>query len=327
MRWFVGLHPKYFSNQDQLVRDFIDSEADILYTHIDFRPVGSIETKAKNLVIFIENPYNNRKVAESIFAFLREIKENWNRVIVTGPTTKEMKELATSVYSEQNWFPLWLVLPYTYLLYQQKTPPTYGDYLMAWVAAEAKGKREIEAASVFLNIKIHDYQSKGPTVWSSQMHRARGFIYASRHDSISRAFTSAAVSKKPAILLRTTAQLFDTYEDVGGEEFYESALVRYDLWNWIITARRVLDDRDYAIEWGMRLHQFFEKHEELWKWEIVWERFYDQTGLKLPKDMTPTHHLPPTFFGKDYFSNPHYFPQGPWSNEPISVNWETGLGI
>jgi hypothetical protein len=140
MRWFVGLHPKYFSNQDQLVRDFIDSEADILYTHIDFRPVGSIETKAKNLVIFIENPYNNRKVAESIFAFLREIKENWNRVIVTGPTTKEMKELATSVYSEQNWFPLWLVLPYTYLLYQQKTPPTYGDYLMAWVAAEAKGK-------------------------------------------------------------------------------------------------------------------------------------------------------------------------------------------
>jgi hypothetical protein len=82
------------------------------------------------------------------------------------------------------------------------------------------------------------------------------------------------------------------------------------------------------MEWGLRLHQFFEKHEELWKWEIVWERFKDQTGIRLPKDMTPVHHLGVTFFGTPrYFDNEEYFPQGPWSSEPPSVNWEVNLGF
>jgi len=327
MRWFVGLHPKYYQHADQLLRDFLDSGADILFSHPDFGLEGSYETKTKILVLFLENPSNRPEVEKKIFLLLKEAKEKWSMVIAVGASDKRMKELVTSFYPERNWVPHWTVLPYTYLLYQQKVPPTYGDYLMAWVTIEAKGKREINAASVFLNIKIHDYLSGGPTVWSQQMHHGRGLIWAATHDSISRAFTSAAVSQKPAILLRTTAQLFENYGDIGGQEFYESVLIRYDLWDWLTTARRILDDEDYAIEWGMRLHQFFEKYEEFWKWEILWERFYDQTGLKLPKDMTVAHHLPPNYFGKDYFSNPDYFPQGPWSNEPISVNWETGLGI
>jgi len=50
-------------------------------------------------------------------------------------------------------------------------------------------------------------------------------------------------------------------------------------------------------------------------------------GLKLPKDMTFVHHFPPNYFGADYFDDEECFPQGPWSNEPPSVNWETGLGL
>jgi hypothetical protein len=227
-----------------------------------------------------------------------------------------------SIFPQRNFFPLWLTLPYSYRLYQKKIEPSYGDYLMAWAYSPQKGRKELEAAGAFVNLKIHDYTSGGPTVWSKEMHfESRGLMWASRLDSIGRAFTSAALSRKPAVMLRTGAQLFNTYGDFDSE-FFNVILLGENTWDWLLSARRALDDIDYAIEWGLRLYRFFEKHEELWKWEIIWERFRDQTGLKLPKDMTLVHHLPPTFFGADYFDNEEYFPQGPWSSEPAAVNWD-----
>jgi hypothetical protein len=227
-----------------------------------------------------------------------------------------------SIFPQRNFFPLWLTLPYSYRLYQKKIEPSYGDYLMAWAYSPEKGRKELEAVAAFLNLKIHDYASGGPTIWSKEMHfKSRGFMWASRLDSMARAFTSAALSRKAAIMLRTNAQLFHTYGDHDAE-FFSAILLSENTWDWLVNARRVLESLDYAIEWGLRLHCFFEKHEELWKWEIIWERFKDQTGLRLPKDMTPVHHLPPTFFGANYFDNEEYFPQGPWSTEPASANWD-----
>jgi 3',5'-cyclic AMP phosphodiesterase CpdA len=60
MRWFIGLHPKYFGKTEELLGDFSESSADILYTHIDFlRADIDYPMKDKTLVFFIENPTND----------------------------------------------------------------------------------------------------------------------------------------------------------------------------------------------------------------------------------------------------------------------------
>jgi hypothetical protein len=330
MRWFIGLHPKYLGKTEELLSDFSKSGADVLYTHIDFvRPDINYQMKNKILVFFIENPANSPEIWKSLSLLLSDLKSKWGEVFITGPTDNQTREVVTSIFPPRNFFPLWLVLPYSYRLYQKKVEPSYGDYLMAWAYSPVKGREELEAARVFVRLQIHDHTTPAvsPTVWVAKMHfESRGLMWASRHDSISRAFTSAAISRKAAIMLRTNAQLFNTYGDLD-PDFFNALLLIDNIWYWILSARQVLIVLDYAKEWGLKLYRFFEKHEELWKWEILWERFKDQAGLKLPKDMTPVHHFPPTFFGTDYFDNEEYFPQGPWSNEPPSVNWETGLGL
>jgi hypothetical protein len=332
MRWFIGLHPKYFGsieNTKRLLNDFLASGADVLYTHIDYIRVGvDYQMKNRLLVFFVENATNDPAVWESMPSLLKDLKSRWGEVFITGPTDRQTREIVGGIFPTRNFFPLWLTLPFTYRLYQKKVEPSYGDYLLAWAHSPIKGREELEAASVFIPLKIHDYRSGGPTVWSGEMHfKSRGLIWASRLDSIARAFTSAALSRKPAVILRTGAQLFNVYGD-SDSEFFNVILLGENTWDWLLSARRVLDNLDYATEWGLRLHQFFEKHEELWKWEIVWERFKDQTGIRLPKDMTPVHHLGVTFFGTPrYFDNEEYFPQGPWSSEPPSVNWEVNLGF
>jgi len=324
MRWFVGLHPKYYTEGENPVRDFLESGADILYSYNDFAQkileVRDPQLRSKILLFYVENTTNSPDLWEAIPLQLENLKPIWGEIIVSAPPDNRLREITQSL--SVSYFPLWVNLPYTYRLYQKGIEPRYGDYLLAWVTIPLKGKREIEAASVFLKIKIHDYSSGGPTVWSGQMwFESRGLIWASKLDSTSRAFVSAGVSKKPAVMLRTTAQLWDVYLSVD-PAFLESAIVRDNLWDWLMAGHEVLENLDYAIEWGLRLYNFFEKHEELWKWEIIWQRFYDQTGLKLPKDMTAVHHLPPNYFGADYFDNEEYFPQGPWSAEPPSVNWD-----
>jgi hypothetical protein len=328
MRWFIGLHPKYFGKTEELLGDFSESGADILYTHIDFSGTDiDYQMKDKILVLFVENPTNDPAIWKALPSLLEGLKPKWGEVFITGATDNRTREIVGSIFPQRNFFPLWITLPYSYRLYQQRIEPSYGDYLMAWAYSPAKGREELKAASVFVNLKIHDYTAGGPTVWSKAMHfESRGLMWASRLDSLARAFTSAALSRKAAIMLRTNAQLFYAYGDYDSE-FFGAILLGENTWDWLLNARRVLEDLDYAIEWGLKLHRFFEKHEELWKWEIIWERFRDQTGLRLPKDMTPAHHFPSTFFGADYFDNEEYFPQGPWSNEPLSVNWETGLGL
>jgi len=323
MRWFIGLHPKYLGKTEELLSDFSESGADILYTHIDFlRTDANYQMRNKILVFFIENPTNSPDIWKSLPSFLSDLKSKWGEVFITGPTDNQTREVVKGIFPQQNFFPLWLTLPYSYRLYQKKVEPSYGDYLLAWAYSPVKGRREVEAASVFVSLKIHDYRSGGPTAWSQEMHfKSRGLMWASRLDSIARAFTSAAISKKPAVILRTGAQFFNTYGDLD-PDFPNTVLIGENAWDWLLNARRVLDDLDYAIQWGLKLYNFFEKHEEFWKWEILWERFKDQTGLRLPKDMTPVHHLPPTFFGAGYFDNEEYFPQGPWSAELVSVNWD-----
>jgi hypothetical protein len=324
MRWFSGLHPKYLGKTEELLVDFSESGADILYTHIDFlRTDANYQMKNKILVFFIENPVNSPDIWKSLPSLLSDLKSKWGEVFITGPTDNQTREIVKGISLQRNFFPLWLTLPYSYHLYQKKVEPSYGDYLMAWAYSPIKGRKELEAASVFINLQIHDYTKGGsPTLWSKKMHfESRGLMWASRLDSISRAFTSAAISRKAAIMLRTNAQLLNTYGDFD-PEFFNVVLLSENTWGWLLSARQVLDNLDYATEWGLKLYRFFEKHEELWKWEILWERFRDQTGLKLPKDMTPVHHFPPTFFEADYFDNEEYFPQGPWSAEPPSVNWD-----
>jgi hypothetical protein len=330
MRWFVGLHPKYLGKAEELLSDFSESGADILYTYIDFLQVdANYQMKNKILVFFIENPVNSPDIWRSLPSLLSDLRSKWGEVFITGPTDNQALKIVKGIFPQQNFFPLWHTLPYSYRLYQKKVEPSYGDYLMAWAYSPVKGRKELEAASVFVNLQIHDYTTEGssPTVWAARMHfESRGLMWASRLDTISRAFTSAAISRKVAIMLRTNAQLLNIYGDLD-PEFFNVVLLSENTWSWLLSARQVLDNLDYAMERGLKLYRFFEKHEELWKWEIVWERFKDQTGLKLPKDMTPVHHFSPAFFGADYFDNEEYFPQGPWSNEPPSVNWEISLGI
>jgi hypothetical protein len=332
MRWFIGLHPRYQREDDSLIKDFLESEADILYTHIDCLQglrAGDPKLKEKTLVVFLENPTNDEQIWGAMPSVLEGVRDRWGDVFATGPTDNRTKEIVHSVLSPRNYVPLWPVLPYTYRLYQRGAVPQYGDYLLAWAYSPLKGRVEIDAARIFLNIKVHVYSSGGPTLWSMEMFlQSRGLIWASRLDSVSRAFTSAALSLKPAILLKTNAQFFNVYTDLDDSAFRNSVLLGEDTWSWLLAARKVIESLDYAVEWGLRLWQFFEKHGELWKWGVVWERFRDQTGLRLPKDATPLHHLPPIFFNSpDYFDNEEYFPQGPWSNEPPSVNWETGRGL
>jgi hypothetical protein len=331
MRWFVGLHPKYCTEKENPVRDFLESGADILFSSINLaqkiEEVKDSRLKNRTLVLYVENITHDPGFWEAASLLLENLKPIWGDIIVNAPPDNRMREITQSILSLPHHLPLWANLPYTYRLYQKGVEPRYGDYLLAWAPDPPKGKREIEAASVFIKIKIHDYSSGGPTVWSGQMwFKSRGLIWASKLDNTSRAFVSAGVSKKPAVLLRTTAQFWDVYLSVD-PVFLESAIVRDNLWDWLLTGHQVLENLDYAIEWGLRLYNFFEKHEELWKWEIIWQRFYDQTGLKPPKDMTIVHHLSPNHFGAGYFDMEEYFPQGPWSNEPPSVNWETGLGL
>jgi hypothetical protein len=160
------------------------------------------------------------------------------------------------------------------------------------------------------------------------MHfQSRGFLWAATYDSISRAFITAAVSRKPAVMLKTSAQLFDIYGSVGGGRFYESILLAEKPFDWLKLAHEVLSDLDLAREFGHRLHQFFYQYREFWEWEILWQRFIDQFGIKPPKDMSLFHYLPPNYYLKEEFDSLEIFPQGPWSNEPLSVNWETGLGL
>ena len=330
MKWFVGLHPKYLERKEGMLDDFSKSGADILFTTIDFVQVGiDYQAKDKILVVFIENPRNSSDMWNSLPSLLSELKAKWGEVFIIGPSDNRTREVVESIFPQRNFFPLWVTLPYSYRLYQKKVEPSYGDYLMAWAYSPVKGRKELEAASVFVNLQIHDYTTEGssPTVWATRMHfESRGLLWASHHDSVSRAFTSAAISRKAAIMLRTNAQLFNTYGDLD-PEFFNAVLLSENTWDWLLSARQVLDNLDYAMEWGLKLYRFFERHEEFWKWEIIWERFKDQTGLRLPKDMIPVHHFLPTFFEANYFDNEEYFPQGPWSNEPPSVNWETGLGL
>jgi hypothetical protein len=331
MRWFVGLHPKYCAEKENPARDFLESGADILFSIIDLaQKIGEVKDSQlghRTLVLFVDTPTNDPSLWKAIPLLLENLKPVWGNIIVSAPPDNRMREITQSIFSLSHYFPRWSTLPYTYRLYQKGVEPHYGDYLLAWATIPLKGKREIEAASVFIKIKIHDYSSGGPTIWSHQMHfESRGLIWASKRDSISRALVSAGVSKKPAVMLITTAQLWDVFLNVD-PAFLESAIVRDNLWDWLLAGHQVLENLDYAIEWGLRLYNFFEKHEELWKWEIIWQRFYDQTGLKLPKDMTFAHHLPPNYFEADYFDDEEYFPQGPWSNESPSANWETGLGL
>jgi hypothetical protein len=331
MRWFVGLHPKYCTEKENPVRDFLESGANILFSSINLaqkiEEVKDSRLKNRTLVLYVENITHDPSFWEAASLLLENLKPIWGSIIVNAPPDNRMREITQSILSLSHYLPLWANLPYTYRLYQKGVEPRYGDYLLAWAPDPPKGKMEIEAASVFIKIKIHDYSSGGPTVWSGQMwFESRGLIWASKLDNTSRAFVSTGVSKKPAVLLRTTAQLWDLYLSVD-PAFLESAIVRDNLWDWLLAGYQVLENLDYAIEWGLRLYNFFEKHEELWKWEIIWQRFYDQTGLKPPKDMTIVHHLSPNHFGAGYFDMEEYFPQGPWSNEPPSVNWETGLGL
>ena len=330
MRWFIGFHPKYQDEGKNLVQDFLSSGADILFTHLnagDKITVNEPLLKSKVLIVFLENPLNDPQVWQSIPQLIENWRNCWGSVYIITTTDKRMVDIVKQKLSASSYVPLWANLPYTYRLYQLKVEPRYGDYLLAWVCSPLKGKKEIEAASVFVKIKIHDYSTGGPTIWSNEMmFESRGLIWAAVFDSFSRAFTSAAISRKPAIMLRTTAQLFDIYFDVD-PTFLESIILCQDTWNWLVEARKILDNLDYAIEWGLKLYNFFERHEEFWKWEIVWQRFLDQTGIKIPKDMTPLHHFPPNYFYKEYFDDKEYFPQGPWSQEPPAVNWETGLGL
>jgi hypothetical protein len=331
MLWFVGSHPKYCAEKENPVRDFLESGADILFSIIDLaQKIGGVKDsrlRDKTLVLFVDNPTNDPILWKAIPLLLENLKPIWGGIIVSAPPDNRMREITQSILSLSHYFPLWVNLPYTYRLYQKGVEPHYGDYLLAWVAIPLKGKREIDAASFFIKIKIHDYSSGGPTIWSHQMQfESRGLIWAATRESSSRALVSAGVSKKPAVMLRTTAQLWDICLSIDSA-FLESAIVRDNLWDWLLAGHQVLENLDYAIEWGLKLYNFFEKHEELWKWEIIWQRFYDQTGLKLPKDMTFVHHLSPNYFGSGYFDMDEYFPQGPWLNELPSVNWETGLGL
>lgn len=331
MRWFIGLHPKYLPGKtEELLSDFSESGADILFTHIDFlRADIDYPMKDKTLLFFIENPTNDPAMWKSLPSLLEGLKPKWGEIFITGPVDNRTREIVESIFPHRNFFPLWATLPYSYRLYQKKVEPSYGGYLMAWAYSPVKGRQELEAARVFVNLQIHDHTTEcvSPTVWAARMHfESRGLMWAARLDSVSRAFTSAAISRKAAIMLRTNAQLFNVYGDLD-PDFFNVVLLSDNTWDWLLSARQVLDNLDYAMEWGLKLYRFFEKHEELWKWEILWERFRDQTGLRFPKDMIPLHHFPPTYFGADYFDNEEYFPQGPWSAEPPSVNWETGLGL
>jgi hypothetical protein len=189
MRWFSGLHPKYYTEGENPVRDFLESGADILYSYNDFAPkimeVRDPQLKSKILVFYVENTTNSPDMWKAIPSQLENLKPIWGEIVVSAPPDNRLREITQSI--SVPYFPLWVNLPYTYRLYQKGIELHYGDYLLAWVTIPLKGKREIEAASVFLKIKIHDYSSGGPTVWSGQMwFESRGLIWASKLDSTSR---------------------------------------------------------------------------------------------------------------------------------------------
>jgi len=240
MRWFIGLHPKYLGKTEELLRDFSESGADILYTHIDFvRTDANYQMKNKILVFFIENPANSPDIWKSLPLLLSNLKSKWGEVFITGPTDNQTQEVVKSIFPSRNFFPLWLSLPYSYRLYQKKVEPSYGNYLMAWAYSPIKGKEELEAARAFINLQIYDYTTPagGPTEWAAKMHfESRGLMWASRLDSISRAFTSAAISRKVAIMLRTNAQFFNTYGDLD-PDFFNAVLLSDNPWYWILSAR------------------------------------------------------------------------------------------
>lgn len=121
MRWFIGLHPKYFGKTEELLSDFLESGADILYTHIDFvQTDASYQARDKILVFFIENPRNSSDIWNSLPSLLGELKSKWGEVFLTGPTDNQTQEVVRSIFPQQNFFPLWLTLPYSYRLYQKK---------------------------------------------------------------------------------------------------------------------------------------------------------------------------------------------------------------
>jgi hypothetical protein len=335
MKWFSGLHHHYYhlpgrKRIKELISDFLASGADILLAQMDFflPTVRDPRLSSKVVVLFIDNKGNESGRWEEIENFLSSLSEIWGDVIVLCPTDKRLIDLVSRVLSRRNVFPLWMCLPYTYRLYQRWVEPIYGDFLMAWVAHYGRGKWLIDAASVFVKVRTQSCGEPGPDKWCEEMHfESRGFLWAATHDSISRAFITAAVSQKPAVMLRTGAQLFDIYGNIGGGRFYESILLAEKPFEWLMLAHQVLSSLDLAREFGQRLHRFFYQYREFWEWEILWQRFIDQFGIKPPKDMSLFHYLPPNYFFAEHFDSLEAFPQGPWSNEPLSVNWGTGLGL
>lgn len=330
MKWFIGVS----GTSDDFTKYPEFEEADVVYLYFlqaieHLQSLKKFSHTGKTLVIFTENVLGEPKIYESIFRLFAELKEWWKGdVICQGPSDEVQRYVVEKAMKNGNrYIAVWVSLPQSQIHYKQGITGRWGDFYILWAYNEYKGLNEAKFVSDFVPIKIMDYSNCNPATWCEQLLEARGVMWAARAESIGKTIVSAGAAGKPLIMYRSTnwdyvPQAFNNYEIFGKSNlFYKCALVCYSLEEWTAAAQRLLKDDEEAQLRGENLKRFFKIYEEFWVWDILYERFKDEVGLVLPKDMTPCHHLLPTFFTADMFDDEKNFPRGEWSNNPLSLNW------
>lgn len=332
MRWWIALHPHYENPENSMVDQEGFWLADVVYTYymlVDWQMPNILKYAPYNkiLVVHAENIMMEDKEWIRIAELLRMLAENevFERIIVTGASATPLKVVAiTNLRPKDLFFPLWVGLPHAYAAYQRRVALEWEKFLIGWAYSENKGLNEMRAAQkAGIPLEIHDYTNSFPARWTSELLRCRGVAWAAKSEGTGRTIVTAGMLGKPVVMLRTGAMSFSAYQIFDTtHEFFHSTLICTDVNSWIEMLKLICWSKEKAQVWGVRFHNFFEKYEEFWKWEIVDERFRDVTGLEFPKDMTPLHNLSENYWSKEVFDDPTVFPRGAWSNRPLSLNWE-----
>jgi len=307
--------------------------ADVVYSHFwDFvkfmDSLRSYPRKEKVLVLFCENPYNIPTYFKDMFDGLSELRSFWKGdIIVTGPTDEVQRYIVQKALRNGNYFGMWTSLPLTQVHYYKGMRGELGDYYMAWAYNDQKGLNLLKKLSQTVNVKIFNYDNSNPTSWCEEMLNARGLVWAASLESIGRTIVSAGALGKPIIMYRVRKndcipQVFNNYEIYGTSKlFYSCADVCDNYTEWEGRAGWTMLSYGDAKESGDRVLTFFKVYDEFWDWRILYQKFYDMYGIKLPKDMTVCHHLPPNFYTVEMIEDKEKFPAGPWDDNPISLNW------
>lgn len=314
--------------------DELIEPADCIYTYyqvvrdqakLDFKRLKE-KTRNKILVIFTELVRYDPEVFDVFREYCSILNELQPQMLILMLHTNIYVYGLLSYYLTVNWqyFDFFPSIPYTWTI---PIPTKRKPAFIAWAYNEYKGRTELEKAKADLPdgaLTIFDYNHT-PLSWAIAQAQTLGLMWAARHEGVGRTIVQAGITAQCALLLNTRAPALECYTFYRRDNygFTESVVICESYDEWVSKAKWFIQNPAAMEEQGRKFHQWFKKYEEYWNWHIGYDRWVDQFGFVLPKDMTPFHHLPENYFTPEMFDSP-LFPKGKWSENELSLNFSLG---